>query len=254
MKKIVLLAFFAITLLPLTVSAQDSKFQAYVEADLISHYMWRGQDRGGISIQPEVGLSLGDFSFRATGNVGFDKDDEEEINLTLGFEKFGFNIGVTDYWRTGIDIENRYFYYDKEKGAHSFEGNLGFSCKYFSLQGYTVFWGNDFKTDGTRAYSTYVELTLPFHIGDIDLDVKTGITPMESAGEIITTEKKDDLGNLIKEPKYEYAEGFACNMVSLRATKTFYYKSMQFPIFAELHTNPYLQKANFLVGVSVVAF
>ena len=254
MKKVLILAITAIILLPSSITAQNSKFQAYVEADVVSHYMWRGQDRGGISIQPEVGLSLGDFSFRATGNVGFDKDDEEEINLTLGFEKFGFNIGVTDYWRTGIDIENRYFYYNKENGAHSFEGNLGFTCEYFSLQGYTIFWGNDFKINGDRAYSTFVELSVPFHIGDIDIEGKVGITPMESAGEIITTTKKDDLGNIIKEPKYEYGEGFTCNMVSVRATKTFFYKSMQFPIFAELHTNPYLQKANFLVGVSVIAF
>ena len=32
------------------------------------------------------------------------------------------------------------------------------------------------------------------------------------------------------------------------------YKSLRLPIFAEIHTNPYLQKANFLVGISVIAF
>ena len=103
----------------------DSPFSAYVEADLVSRYMWRGLDKGGISIQPAVGISLWDFSFLATGNVGFDKEDEEELNLTLGFEKFGFNIGVIDYWQTGIDPENRYFHFKKKETAHALEGNIG---------------------------------------------------------------------------------------------------------------------------------
>lgn len=254
MKKILSLAFLAITLLPSTISAQDDIFGAYVEADLVSRYMWRGQDKGSISIQPEVGISLWDFSFLAKGNVGFDKDDEQEINLTLGYEKFGFNIGVTDYWQTGLDPENRYFYFKGENTAHRLEGNLGYTAEYFSLQAYTIFWGNDYKLNGDRAYSTYVELAVPFHIGDIDIEGKVGITPMESAGKMVLTGTKDALGYDQKEAKYFYGNGFTCNLVSARVTKTFHYKSMQFPIYAELHTNPYLQKANFLVGISVVAF
>lgn len=232
----------------------DSPFSAYVEADLVSRYMWRGLDKGGISIQPAVGISLWDFSFLATGNVGFDKEDEEELNLTLGFEKFGFNIGVIDYWQTGIDPENRYFHFKKKETAHALEGNIGYTHEYFSLQAYTRFAGHDYKINGERAYSTYVELSVPFHIGDIDIEGKVGVTPMESAGKMVYTGHKDDLGDPVEDPVYLYAETFSCNLVSARVTKTFYYKNMQFPIYAELHTNPYLRKANFLVGVSVVAF
>jgi len=71
---------------------------------------------------------------------------------------------------------------------------------------------------------------------------------------MVLTGEKDALGYDQKEAKYFYGNGFTCNLVSARVTKTFHYKSMQFPIYAELHTNPYLQKANFLVGISVVAF
>ena len=261
MKKILTLALLAITLLPQTALAQynsdeeeEKVFSAYVEADLVSHYMWRGQDRGSISIQPQLGLKFWDFSFLATGNVGFDKDDEQEISLTLGYEKFGFNIGVTNYWQTGLDPENRYFHFDKTDTAHSLEGNLGYTCEYFSLQAYTKFWGNDYKLDGKRAYSTYVELSVPFHISDINIEAKVGITPFESAGKREYKGKTDDLGKPYAEPVYFYGENFTCNLISVRATKTFHYRSFQFPIFAELHTNPYLQKANFLVGVGIVAF
>ena len=45
-----------------------------------------------------------------------------------------------------------------------------------------MFWGNDHKINGDRAYSTYVELSVPFRAGGLDWDVRAGITPMESAG------------------------------------------------------------------------
>jgi hypothetical protein len=43
-------------------------------------------------------------------------------------------------------------------------------------------------------------------------------------------------------------------MATIRATKNLQFKSLKLPIYAELHTNPYLQKATFLVGISVIAF
>lgn len=260
MKRIISLAMMAFTLLPATVSAQEAEEQekdlhTYVQAGLVSHYMWRGIDMAGISLQPEAGISWKGLSLVASGNAGFEKDDLQELDITLGYEKWGFNIGVTDYWSSGVDAENRYFYYDEKLGAHQFEGNIGYSCKYFGLQAYTMFWGNDFKINGDRAFSTYVELSVPFRLGGLDWDARVGITPMESSGYVAQRTIQGLISDLtINENHYLYGEGFSCNMASLRATKNLQYKSLQIPVYAELHTNPYLQKATFLVGINVVVF
>ena len=271
MKKMISLALMAITLLPTATLAQeeqeapetewvietikDSEFKAHVQADLISHYMWRGTDMGGISIQPELGVSWKGLSLSAFGNAGFDKDDIKELDITLGYELAGFNIGVTDYWASGTDPENRYFFYKDKETPHQLEANIGYSCKYFGLQAYTMFWGNDYKIDGDRAYSTYIELSIPFRLGGLDWDARAGITPMESAGYTSTRTVQGLIRETtVIEKHYFYGEGFTCNMASLRATKTLEFKNLKVPVFAELHTNPYLQKANFLVGVSLIAF
>ena len=271
MKKIISLALMAMTLLPTTTLAQEeqeapevewvvelvkeSDFNAFVQASLVSRYMWRGTDLGGISIQPEAGISWKGLSLSAFGNAGFDKNDAQEFDLTLGYEYKGFNIGVTDYWFTGVDPEDRYFFYKEKETAHQLEANLGYTCKYFSLQAYTMFWGNDFKINGDRAYSTYVELSVPFRAGGLDWDVRAGITPMESAGYTTPLTVHSIYGDMtVAQPHYFYGEGFTCNLASIRATKNLQYKSLHLPIFAEIHTNPYLQKANFLVGISVIAF
>ena len=274
MKKMISLALMAITLLPTSTLAQETKntndlnaddleielvpdndFKAYVKADLVSHYMWRGIDMGGISIQPEAGISWKGLSLSAFGNAGFAKEDPQEFDLTLGYVYKGFNIGITDYWATGTDPQNRYFFYQDKETAHQFEANLGYTCKYGSIQAYTMFWGNDYKINGDRAYSTYVELSVPFRAGGLDWDARVGITPMESAGYTTVLTISSIYGDMsVLEPHYFYGEGFTCNMASIRATKNLQYKNLRLPIFAEIHTNPYLQKANFLVGINVIAF
>ena len=46
--------------LPLTAGAQENEegVSSYVDIDLVSHYIWRGMDIGGLSIQPGL-LSAG---------------------------------------------------------------------------------------------------------------------------------------------------------------------------------------------------
>lgn len=45
---------------PATSIAQD-KVEASVGADLVSGYIWRGQDLGGVSIQPSLSVAYKDF-------------------------------------------------------------------------------------------------------------------------------------------------------------------------------------------------
>jgi len=240
-------------MVPMAVSAQE-KPQGYVGGDIVSHYMWRGQDRGGFTVLPEASFSWQGITLGMNGTAGLNNSDPRELNLTLHFSRWGFVIGATDYWQTGIDAHDRYFHY-KKQGAHQFEGNIGYECQYFSLMANTIFWGNDFKLSGEQAYSTYIELGIPFKVGGIDWELKGGMTPFESAGRMVTEEVQTLLGPENREvEEYDYAERTACVMASLRATKKLDLGFAQLPVFAELHTNPYLQTATVLFGVTITPF
>ena len=246
-------AITALLMFPSSLSAQD-QFEASAKASLVSRYMWRGCDLGGISLQPEVNLAWKGLAFNAMATTAFNKDDTNDIDVTLSYSRWGINIGVTDYWTYGIDDKNRYFYYGGGYNCpHQLEANIGYTCKYGSIQAYTMFYGNDYKIDGNRAYSTFVELSIPFRAGGLDWDVRAGITPMESAGtsykEIVLTD--EGLTKTVYRGDWLYGESFTCNMASVRATKTISCKGFDVPVFVELHANPYLQRANFILGISI---
>lgn len=255
MRKIFALALAAITLLPAQVSAQD-EFTASVSGSLVSRYMWRGIDMAGPSIQPSLTLGWKGLSLDVSGNIPFDKEDVRDIDVTLGYSLYGFNIGVIDYWTADVDPKNRYFYYGGEAECpHQLEANLGYTCKYGSLQAYTMVYGNDYKIDGDRAYSTYIELSVPFRLGGLDWDVRAGVTPFESAGstydETVITESGKT--KTVTRGDWMYGESFTCNMASIRATKDLEFKHFNVPVFVELHTNPYLQRANLVFGVTITS-
>lgn len=252
MKKLFALALAAITFMP--VSAQD-KVTATASADLVTRYMWRGIDMAGVSIQPELNLAWQGLSLDIEGNNPLEKDGGvQDLNVTLGYSLYGFNIGVTDYWTADVDPRNRYFYYGGETECpHQLEANIGYTCKYGSLQAYTMVYGNDFKIDGNRAYSTYIELSVPFKLGGLDWDVRAGVTPFESAGttyeEVVTTAT----GKRVTYTRgdWMYGESFTCNLASVRATKEFEFRKFKLPVYVELHTNPYLQRANLVFGIAI---
>jgi len=254
MRKIFVLALAAITFLPTSVSAQD-EFKATVSADLVSRYMWRGVDQAGVSFQPALNLSWQGLSLNVAGSTPLEKDGGvQDIDITLGYSLFGVNIGVIDYWTANVDPRNRYFYYGGEMECpHQLEANIGYTCKYGSLQAYTMFYGNDYKIDGSRAYSTYIELSVPFRLGGLDWDVRAGVTPMESAGTTYTEQVVTETGRTktVTRGDWFYGESFTCNMASVRATKNLEFKHFKVPVYVELHTNPYLQRANLVLGISI---
>lgn len=254
MRKLFALALTAITFLPTSVSAQD-KVKATVSADLVSRYMWRGTDMASASFQPKLNVAWKGLALELFGSTPLEKDGGvQEIDVALGYSLFGVNIGVRDYWTANVDPENRYFHFGgKTQCPHQLEANLGYTCKYGSLQAYTMFWGNDYKIKGKRAYSTYIELSVPFRLGGLDWDVRAGITPMESGcSSYKETYEDEEVGTLtITHYDFLYGERFNCNMASIRATKKLEFKHFNVPVYVEVHTNPYLQRANVLLGVSI---
>ncbi len=263
-KTALLLATAAVLLVSATKTQAQDKVESTVGLDLVSRYMWRGTEKGGITIIPAAKVSWKGASLKLQGTTGLDSDDPREINLSLGYKYKFLNVGVTDYWTSGKDMEghNLYFEWDPVKNGHQLEANLGVDFGYFSLQAYTMVWGNDFqyntlldvknRTNGKRAYSTFIELRVPFYMGGIDWDVCAGMTPFEGAY-VVKPFTEISTITLVKRDEF-YADKAACIMASIRATKRLEFGDMKVPIFAEMHTNPYMKRASFLVGVSVQPF
>ena len=177
MKKI---AVLALAVMAGVAAMAQEKVEATISADFVNQYIWRGQDLGSTAVQPTLGIGYKGLSLTAWGSHGLtNPDDVKEIDLTLDYTIGGLSIGITDYWTDdGLDPEARYFRYDSHCTNHVFEGYIGYDFGPVAVQWYTNFAGNDGTTDDDkRAYSSYVELSAPFHFATVDWTATAGILP-----------------------------------------------------------------------------
>lgn len=225
--KVTVLALLA-TGLPFTAKAQD-KVEASVGADLVSGYIWRGQDLGGVSLQPSVSISYKGFSLEAWGSVGFESKDDKELDLTLGYENGGFSLSVTDYW---FNSGPGYFHYGARNTAHTFEAQIGYDFGPLAVNWYTNFAGTDgVNKDDKRAYSSYLSLAAPFNLGGLEWTAEVGATPWAT--------------------DYYDSNGFAVCDVSLGVSKDIKITdTFSLPLFAKATWNPRTEGAYFVVGLS----
>ena len=213
-------------------NAQD-KVEATMQADVVSQYLWRGQELGQVSLQPSLGLSYKGLSLTAWGSVGLSEPgDTKELDLTLAYSTGGFNIGVTDYWFNSPN--ERYFCYGAHSTSHVFEANVGYDFGPVGVQWYTNFAGNDgVGNGGSRAYSSYVEVSAPFRLAGCDWSAAVGAVPYATAF-------------------YSSADGFAVTNVSLKASKDISVtERFAIPLFAGLAVNPSTEKTYLYCGFTL---
>ena len=234
MKKIVLLAM-GLVVSATTLAQEKEKVETTIAADVVSQYVWRGLEAGSVSLQPTLGIGYKGLSLSAWGSVGLtDPADTKEFDLTLSYTAGGFNIGITDYWfSAGGDPEGRYFMYEANNTNHVFEANIGYDFGVASIQWFTNFAGNDgLNKDGKRAYSSYVEATVPFTLATVDWSATAGAVPFAT----------DFYGTT----------GFAVTNLSLKATKDIKVTdSFSIPVFGQVVANPCLQKAYLVFGFTL---
>lgn len=214
------------------VMAQD-KVEATISADVVSKYIWRGQDLGHAAVQPTLGVEYKGLSLSAWGSYGFaDTSDTDELDLTLSYTTGGLTVGVTDYWFTNGD--NRYFIYSAHKTAHVFEANLGYDFGPVALNWYTNFAGDDgVNKDGKRAYSSYFEASAPFKVGGIDWTATVGAVPFATSF-------------------YADATGFAVTNITLGASKDIKITdTFSVPVFASVTANPSTEKFYLTFGFTI---
>lgn len=234
MKKIVLFAM-GLVLGGTTLAQNEEKVETIISGDIVSSYIWRGQDLGSAAIQPTLGVGYKGLSLTAWGSYGLvNSDDVKELDLTLAYSFGGLNIGVTDYWfDAGLDPDNRYFKYDAHGTNHLFEANIGYDFGIASLQWFTNFAGNDgVNNDGKRAYSSYVEAAVPFKLSSVEWTATAGAVPFATT--------------------FYGTSGFAVTNLSLRATKEIKVTdTFSIPIFGQVTANPCSQKAYLVLGFTL---
>ena len=234
MKKIVL---FAMGLVLSSTALAQEKVETTIRGDLVSSYIWRGQDLGSTAIQPTLGVGYKGLSLTAWGSYGLvNADDVKEFDLTLDYTIGGLSIGITDYWFSrmdGGDPDGRYFKYETHGTNHVFEGYIGYDFGFAALRWFTNFAGNDgTNKDGKRAYSSYVEVNVPFKLATVDWTATAGAVPYCTTSYGTT--------------------GFAVTNLALKATKDIKITdSFSIPIFGQVVGNPCSQKAYLVLGLSL---
>lgn len=235
MKKVKRLFLTALLLLGATaVEAQDT-VETTISGDIVSSYIWRGQDLGNASLQPTLGIGYKGLSLSAWGSVGLtEASDTKELDLTLSYTLGGLTVAVTDYWfNDGQDPDGRYFLYNAHQTNHLFEATLGYDFGPLSLAWYTNFAGNDGQNkDGKRAYSSYVEAVVPFSLAGVAWTATAGAVPWATTSYQTT--------------------GFAVTNLSLRATKDIRVTdTFSIPVFGEVVANPCSQHAYLVLGFTL---
>lgn len=222
------------------------KIEATIGADIVNRFIWRGQDYGAVSLQPTLGVAYRGLSLTAWGNIGIsDPQDDEEIDLILRYEHpCGLHFTVTDYWMAygkrsieegwAGDPDNRFFHFDSHSTNHVFEANVGYDFGVLALDWFTIFAGYDARTASDhRAYSSYMEATVPFRLATCDWTATIGAVPYRTEF-------------------YDTATGFAVVNVSLMAEKAIdISRKFSLPLYAGIAANPSNRKAYMLFGLTV---
>ena len=163
--------------------AQEEEKDVYVEleTDVVSSYIWNGQDLGGMSLQPSLTVGWKDLWFNVWGSAGIATDNHREIDLSLGYDWGNFSFAVTDYWFLGDGLSENFFNYSAHSTLHSLEASIGYDFGFLSLQWATYFGGYDYNDEGKREYTSCIQANVPFTLGGFEGKATVGATPWKSA-------------------------------------------------------------------------
>jgi len=228
------IAVIAVFLLPLSVTAQN-ELEASVEADIVSTYVWRGQKLGNASAQPSLILNWRGFSLSAWGSVTLvrldDVDKNTELDLTASYSFKSLVLGVTDYY---IASNGHYFVYDAHHTRHIFELHAGYDFGLVGFDWFINFAGADgLNKDGKRAYSSYVELGVPFQLAGLECKFAAGVVPYATTS-------------------YAVVHSFAVTNLILSATKEICLSNrISLPLGVSLVANPSDRRLYLLASVGL---
>lgn len=224
-----------------------------VGADVVSSYLWRGYNLGGLSIQPSITLDWNGLYLSGWANIGADNWSFDNLNpefdITIGYDNFGMQIDLTHLYYFGGDA---YFphngfqaqqHLSPDSCATTMEAHVGFHLGDIleniplSIDWYTTVFGADCYLDENgewkRAWSTYIELGYDFNLPlGLVMGARVGIVPWRSS----YTEYQEVWTN---------AKTVAINNVNLRLDREFEFNNVYMGVWGEMMLNCYgLDKTN----------
>ena len=220
-----------------------------VGADVVSSYLWRGQNIGGLSIQPYVSVAWKGLYLSGWGSIGADKWSFEELSpeldITIGYDNYGVQVDLTHLYYFGGDayFAKGGFKAQEQESASTMELHAGFHLGDLvekiplSIDWYTTIYGDDCYQDELgqwqRAWSTYIQVGYDFTLPlDIVLGARLGITPWRSM-----------YSNY--EEVWKNAKTVAINNINLRLSRDFEFDSFGIGLWGECMLNCYgLNKTN----------
>lgn len=208
------------------IEARES-IKANLGVDLVSSYVWRGQYLDDAAAQPSLSVDYNGFALGAWGSVGLKGGDYKELDFSLSYSNSGLFVGLTDYWCADSNQE----YYDySDNTPHVLEAGIGYDLPFLSFRWYTNILGaTGQNSEGANVLSSYVELSTPFSLGDLDWTATIGASPFES--------------------RYYGVDGFGIINCSLTASKDINIGAVTIPAFVQLMTNPDAKKMYLTFGV-----
>lgn len=183
MKKMVLGALIALALPTAAWAQEEEENDVYAElnANLVSNYIWHGQNLGDISVQPSLTVGWKNLSLNVWGSAGIATDNHREIDFSLGYELGNLSLAVTDYWFVGSGETDKFFNYSAHSTLHTLEGSIGYDFGFLSLQWSTYFGGYDYDDEGKREYTSYIQAEVPFTLAGFEGVASVGATPWGNA-------------------------------------------------------------------------
>lgn len=154
-------------------------------ADIVSRYIWRGLPLNlNPNIQPYASLTYKNLTFGAWGSYAI-AEPYAEVDLYLSYTASIFTITLNDYYleeETDLPANDFFQYrnYDTACSPHALEASISFDGTdnlplYISAS--TMFYGNDVDDNNENYYSTYIEASYEFEIGENSIELFLGGTP-----------------------------------------------------------------------------
>lgn len=248
------LALVSVSVFPINIFANETEDEGIglsveVGTDVVSSYLWRGFNLGGLSIQPSVTVDWRGLYVSGWGNIGADNWTFEnlcpELDLTIGYDNYGVQVDLTHLYYFGGDayFPKGGFKAQEIESSSTLEAHAGFhlgdivESVPLSLDWYTTIYGADCYQDEAgnwkRAWSTYIEVGYAFELPlGIMLNTSIGFTPW--------------IGMYSNyEEVWKSAKTVAINNIHLRAEREFEFKGLSFGAWAECMLNCYgIDKTN----------
>lgn len=192
--------------------AQESgDWSMTVGADAVSHYLWRGMNLAGPSIQPSAYFDYekGDWavSLGVWGTKSFLKNDYNELDLSVEASWRNLTVSLTDYgegeyfgpWQDGHFLDFGLSYTLSE--------NIPVTFSWYSIVNQTFEGSMDGGGfDWALAFPSYFEVAYDFSLSVVDFSVAAGLLPYGSI-----YYENDDFGicnlNLTAGHEFEFDHG-----------------------------------------------